>query len=152
MKPTRIQYFYAQGWPLKIWLTLSPLVFGAVAVRTCEPSLATLKNWRLLFSLIGIFLIWAMLGFFVGLVLGSIILPPLYHYRAIRNGGPFKPGDVVQILVGPHRGRVVRVHSLQEHSVQVELGKQAREGFDSVFTPEQLLREMEAVPGMSLDA
>lgn len=150
MKPTRIQYFFAQDWPLKIWLTLSVLVFSVAAVRAGDLSLVTLKNWQLLLSLIWNFFIWALLGFFVGLLSGSVLLPPLYRYRAIKNGGPFKQGDIVQILVGSYRGQIARIYSSwQGDSVRVELGEQAKEGFNDVFAQTQLLRVTEA--GLPLD-
>ena len=37
------------------------------------------------------------------------ILGPVYFHRARLNGAPFQEGDLVEILVGPNRGRLTRV-------------------------------------------
>jgi hypothetical protein len=68
---------------------------------------------------------------------------PILAIRGDMNGGPFKPGDTVQVLTGSHRGTITTVYSAwQGNSVRVRLGqKEEEETFKDVMCPWQLLRE-----------
>lgn len=145
MKATRIHYFYAQDWPTKIWFGAVMLLCVMVAVRAADPTVAALNDWWMALWLLVIIAISLLIGFFSALVLGWFILGPLYYDRMLKNGGPFKVGDLVQILAGHHRGRVVRVYSLWKgDAVRVVLGEKEEEAFGDVFSPTELLKERDA--------
>lgn len=128
------------------------LVSVVVTVRFSDPTLAALRDWHLLLSLLGVIALSLLLGFFVAFLLGWIILGPLYYNRMLENGGPYQIGDTVQILAGPHRGRVVRVYSLARgDSVRVELGEQEKENFKDIFAATEVLKERDAEPGQAPD-
>lgn len=109
MKPTRLHYFYAYKWPVWIWIIVVPMLFVAFMARALgsPPALSTLepdsKSYLLLIGLA-----W-LLGMASCSLVGPFILGPVYFHRAQLNGAPFQVGDPVEILVGPNRGRVVRV-------------------------------------------
>ena len=88
----------------------------------------------------------AVLGYFVGILAGFFCLGPLYYNRSIMNGEPFKQGDMVQILVGPFKDRVVRVLSTFDigsyagaHRIRVDLGTETKDD-ENMFTSIQILR------------
>ena len=54
---------------------------------------------------------------------------------------------MVQILSGPHKGRIARIYSTwQRGTVRVELGEEEKEKFKDIFGPAQLLMEKKAEP------
>jgi len=137
MPPSRLQLFFARDWPLKIWFTLIPLLFVITSMRVCgwPPAIGFL-------GLLFIVVVSFVAGVFSALLSALFILGPLYHDRALKNGAPFRIGDRVRILVGPHRGRVTRVYSTwQGDTVRVELGEEAKAGFTDIFGPHKLVRE-----------
>jgi len=94
-------------------------------------------------------LLAVILGFFLAIFPGWFIIGPLYYAREVKNGGPFKIGDTVQILCGPHKGRISRVYSTwQGNTLRVELSASEKEKFKDIFEPAQLLRadKMESEP------
>ncbi len=79
---------------------------------------------------------------------GWFFIGPFFYAREMKNGGPFKVGDTVQILSGPHKGRISRVYSTwQGNTLRVELGTREKDEFKDIFSPAQLLREEIAEPG-----
>lgn len=141
MKATRIHYFYAQDWPIKIWFGFVLLFCVVLAVRASHPTMAAMADWRVLLWLVATVVLALLLGFFMAILCGWLILGPLYYARLLKNGGPFKVGDHVEILYGPHRGRVVRVYSLwQGDGVRVKLSEQEKETFKDVFGGTKLLK------------
>jgi len=153
MKPTRAQYFFARGRPVQFFFILffvgGPLCFAytvaGLLAHVYEPLSDTWNLLRVVFYVI----IAVLLGFLLTLVAGSClagilwpILRPLYRARCARNGAPFQPGDHVQILVGRHKGRVVRVYGgWRDDSVRVELSETEKEKLKDIFSAIQLLRE-----------
>jgi hypothetical protein len=142
MKASRIHYFFAQEWPIKIWMTAVPSVFAIYAALRCWPLFVSPTSWFDWPVIVGIILLAAMLGYFVGILLGWPIIGPLYYDRSVRNGEPFHAGDMVQILVGPHRDRVVRVIKAFDcgayaggHRITVDLGAEEED-----FRSHQILR------------
>jgi transcription elongation factor len=91
---------------------------------------------------------------------GTFVLGPIYFHRAQLNGAPFQPGDVVEILVGPNRGRVVRVLESWDWRgmVKVDLGAPAtskRRGIFRcryIFEETQLLKVADGEPHLAADA
>lgn len=142
MKAGFVHYFYAHDWPMKLWFIGIPLLFPLGVIFICKPTLALFSEWRYMLHF-GIALIVSIpLGFFVGLIIGWPVLGSLYHDRCLKNGGPFHEGDIVRILVGPHKGRVVRVYSTWRwDTVRVELGDSEKETSRDIFSQTQLLRE-----------
>jgi len=147
MKPTRTQYFFASAWPSRIWFTAFPLIMafgvGQVFADVLDP-LSSLWDfvrfcWYVLVGLL--------FGFFLALFPGWLFIGPLFYDRGLKNGGPFKIGDTVQILSGPHRNRISRVYSTwQGNTLRVELSAKEKEEFKDIFSPAQLLRVQRAEP------
>ena len=83
-----------------------------------------------------------LLGFLVAAVAVAIFLPPVYRWRGVKNGAPYAIGDEVQILAGPHQGRLVRVYevSWDRLYVRVELGDQERRQLTDGFSNVQVCR------------
>jgi hypothetical protein len=147
MKPTRVQNWFAQDWPLKIWLTVIPALTVAAAVWACGPSLAVLGDWTTAVRLAAVVILALPLGWFAAILVGWFVLGPLYYDQGLKNGAPFQPGDRVRILIAPHRDRLARVYSLwQGACVRVELGEEEKETFQDIFSPTQLLREPSPEP------
>ncbi len=94
---------------MKLWLSAWTLATTMIAISTCEPSRALLSDWRILLAFVMVVIISPVLGFFLGVLAGSVMLPPLYELREWMNGGPFKTGDSVQILIGPYKGHPLEV-------------------------------------------
>jgi len=142
VKPTRAQYFYAANWPARIWLVAVCLLSAAVALLASgpiTPLLETTSGLKLLAGVLGLSLL---LGYCVAILLGWYVLGPFYRARAIRNGAPFQPGDLVQVLSGRHRGRIARVYAeWQGECVRVDLGEEEKRRLRDIFSQIELLRE-----------
>ena len=99
----------------------------------------------------GAFSIWTVLAILPALPLGALfgmfILWPIIQIicRSL-NGAPFHPGDMVRILAGKHRDRVVRVYEIwpSRGQVRVELGEQEEKAVKDVFMDIQVCRERAA--------
>jgi hypothetical protein len=148
-----IRYVFARDWPLKGYLVVSAGSCLAAAVHACQPSIALFKDWRYALLFLVATVVAPVLGFFLALPFASIVIGPFYHFQAWRNGAPFRPGDRVRILVGPHRDRITRVRSRwQGDSLRVELGPEEDETFNDIFSPTQLLSEPNAEPDAAPNA
>jgi len=144
MRASRLHYFYAENWPLKLWFVALPLLFVGISVHEGSISHAVLEDWRSLLWLTGYVVVWLLLGLFSALLLGWFVLGPHLFSRGIKNGAPFRSGDLVEILSKPYRGRVARVYSeWQSGSVRVDLGADAKAGFDDIFSTTAILRVLE---------
>lgn len=141
MKPTRMQYFFAQDWPLKFWF-VGVMVFAAIAAGcACQPSLALFKDWHFLVLFIFAILVAPVFAFFLSLPITWLIVGPFYYARAKLNGAPFQVGDHVQILAGPHRDKIGKIYSAwQGGTFRVELGSEAEKSYKDVFSETQLVR------------
>jgi hypothetical protein len=137
-----MQYFFAGNWPMKIWLAAVSLLCIFLAWRTCEPSMTSFRDWHFLVLFVGAILLAPVFGCYVSLLFMWFILGPVYYARGRLNGAPFHEGDHVQILVGLHRGRVVRVYAIwaERNQVRVELGEQKTKGVSDVFSYFQVCR------------
>ncbi len=152
MKASRIHYFFAQGWPAKIWLTAFLVLFVLGSASIFWPLIAFATNWTDPLLFFGCVLAAVPLGWFVGILIGWPVLGPLYYDRSLKNGEPFHQGDTVQILAGPHRDRIVRVVSTFDignyagaHRVRVNIGEAVEYGQD-VFESTQVLRVSSEFP------
>ncbi len=135
MKPTRLHYFYAYKWPVWICIVVVPLLCVALVARELGPPPAFFplesdaRSYLLLLACA-----W-LLGWASCALLGPFVLGPIYFHRAQLNGAPFQMGDSVEILVGPNRGRVVRVlEPLDGRGMaKVDLGEPANAKRKSIF-------------------
>jgi hypothetical protein len=145
MKPTRLQYFFASPWPSWMWFTVIPLGFAFAMGRICTSFLDPLAGWGEFVHFAWYVAIALLLGFFLALFPGWFVIGPLYYDRELKNGGPFKVGDTVQILSGPHKNRITQVYATwQGNSLRVELGEKEKKEFTDIFSPAELLREVNA--------
>jgi hypothetical protein len=142
MKPTRSQCFFASAWPSRIWFATIPLLLAFAVGLTCASFLDPLAVWWDFVRVAWFVLLALLLGFFLAMFPGWLVIGPLFYDREVKNGGPFKVGDSVQILSGLHKGRVSRVYSTwQGNMLRVELGAGERDEFKDIFSSAQLLRE-----------
>jgi hypothetical protein len=139
-RPTAVHYFFAADWPIKIWFGTVPLLFFGMLNDV---------NLISLFSDLGYFfqnivhvILLSILVFLCSAVIGWPIIGTIYHYRELENGGPFKVGDYVQILVGANKGKVAQVYSTwQGSSVRVDLGQDLKDELKDIFSSTQLIKE-----------
>jgi hypothetical protein len=129
MAPHTIQYVLAHG--EKIAAIGGGLVLGTVVALACEA-----------------FSLWAVVATLTALPLGSIagmvlIWPVILTVGAFLNGAPFHAGDMVHILVGPHRDRMVRIYDVwgPRSQVRVELGEQEKKEVTDVFWNIEVCRQ-----------
>ncbi len=111
MKPTKAQTFFASPWPGRIWFTTIPLLLALAVARACGSFLDPWASWWDLVRFAWYMLLAILLGFFLAIFPGWLVIGPLFYDRELKNGGPFKVGDTVQILSGPHQGRIARIYS-----------------------------------------
>ena len=149
MKPTRAQLFFASAWPGRIWFAAIPLLLAfAVGVTSAGFLHPFSAPWDFVRFASVVFLA-LLIGFFLAMFPGWLVVGPLYYAREMKNGGPFKIGDTVQILCGRHRGRISHVYSAwQGNALHVELGANEKEQFRDIFSPAQLLREENVEQGV----
>lgn len=146
-RPTIGQYIFAHNIPLKVWLGFSTIGGLVAVIVVCEPNRALIMDFRGLLWFFLAIVIGPVLGFFLGVFLGSIILPPFYEIREQLNGGPFKPGDHVRILFGRHAGEVVVVDSpWQGRSYRLNLDEESRKEYRDIFDATDLQRERTKEP------
>jgi len=142
MKPSFMQMFFAQHWPLKIWIAVIGVVSIIMAGRACEPSWSSFHDWRFLILFVSVIILAPVFACYTSLIIVWIFLGPLYRIRGRMNGAPFHPGDSVQVLVGPNRGRVFQVDVIWEERGQVclELGEPRKKGVKFAFTYTEVFR------------
>jgi hypothetical protein len=148
VRPSRVHYFYADNWPQRLW-GCAAVALSIVGWWHAGGWVALLNGTNWLLAIVAL-VVFAALGLIAGLVVFVPIGIPLYHERMLKNGGPFQPGDTVQILSRSHRGRVSRVYAeWQGGTVRVELGDQAKETFKDIFHHSELLRVQDDPPQAS---
>src|SRR4051812_1530872 len=104
MKPSKAQYFFAEGWPIRLfflpWLAV-PVLFTYVAARALAPAFAPILSWWNLIRYGGLVIAALLLGALVALLFASVIgwvtLLPILYLRGRLNGGPFVEGDTVRV-------------------------------------------------------
>lgn len=140
-RPTVWQTFVASPWLPRLWQLGG--VGWAITHVLLEflPTWSALANpWFLVFGLIAIVVAGA-LGWVASFLAAWILLGPIVRLQGVCNGGPFLPGDWVQVIAGHHRGTISRVYDRWQHEcVRVDLGKHAEAEFRDVFAAYQLLR------------
>jgi hypothetical protein len=133
MKPTAAQYFLAAH-GVKLAAGIGATILPIVVAFAC-----------------GGFSIWAVLAVLcavpLGCVLGFLFFSPLIGVIACKmNGGPFRLGDVVRVLVGRHRDRVGHIYTMwtERNQARVDLGEEARKDTTDVFGYDEICRETDA--------
>jgi hypothetical protein len=117
--------------------------------QSCASLLDPLAAWWDLVRFVWCVVLALLLGLLLAMFPGCFVIGPLFYDRELKNGGPFKVGDTVQILSAPHRGRVSRIYSTwQGNALRVELGTKEKEEFKDIFAPAQLLRLERAEPAL----
>jgi hypothetical protein len=154
VKPTRAHYFYAQNWLARLWIVIIPALFVVLMAGALgpPPEISGLNaDAKAYLFLLGISLLF---GICVAALLGPFILGPLYHHRAELNGYPYRPGDFVEILVGPSRGRVARVVEVWDWrgNLRIDLGEVARPKSKTLFTFTEVIKRSDAEPPVAADA
>lgn len=141
MKPTLMQRFFASEWPLRIWFSSTSLATLIYCLNAAKFSFQYLDDWHTVGTYLLIILTSVPLGFMLGVCSGVAIIGVVFNIRSIANGGPFKPGDRVQIIGGSHDGTLTHIYSgWQGASLRFDLGEEAKAKFQDIFQPTQLLK------------
>ncbi len=138
MTPWKIQYVLAHGLQIATWGG----AVGFICLSLWDLFVYILRHPDGLSILLLIVPVTA--AGFLGWILGALALWPLLYWISSRiNGAPFREGDMVHILVGPHRGRVVRVYEMwpSRGQARVELGERERVEVTDVFMWNQICLE-----------
>src|SRR5688572_9012020 len=106
-----MQRVFASKWLVWSWCLAGALICPALALAAAEVGWEVFNDWRTAVWTVLISVSAAALGFMLAILAGWIFLAPIFHARAKANGAPFKEGDIVQVITGPHRGTVARVYS-----------------------------------------
>lgn len=138
--PTKIHYFFAQNWPLKIWRSVC--ILAAMTIAACDLFITGfwLNIYTFLFS-IGLILLAGLVGFCVSLIF-SFIITPIYYLGAKLNGAPFHENDEVQILVGPHKSEVAKIYEIwpDRRQVRLDLGENEKKTVNDVFAYTEIFK------------
>src|ERR1041384_2223589 len=134
MKPSPMQYIFSKDWPVKAYFSVLVIISIVLSIfalgRGSFHPISVLSDWQFLLLI----LLCSISVFFALLRTTSFVLNPIYNWGAKLNGAPFHIGDRVCILVGPYRGHVVRVYSIESKQLRVELGEQAKKDGTDVFS------------------
>lgn len=132
VRPSGVQRFLAQRWPWTLAFWGGSLYAGILFVTRGDADHAECGT--------------IVMGAACGVVSTWVFLRALWHILARINGAPFRNGDVVQIRVGEHRGRVATVYEewKQRGEVRVDLGERAKKDLKDVFSYVELCRESQA--------
>jgi hypothetical protein len=150
-----VQRFFADNWPIRLWLAVVPLAAPAAVCWFADPLPWALAHWLNAALFAGLLALAWCAGWFAALVPGWFVLAPLYFSRGLSNGAPYQVGDCVRVLARRQRGRVARVYEVwgERDQVRVELGEEARARFEDVFSYHEVCRETETPnPALHLTA
>lgn len=129
LKVSPVHRFLVGKWPIRIWLggaTLGTtiLCFSMAGFGLRSISIDCIGYYLLILVLAPPF------GFLLGVITAAMVFPSIMSTLARVNGGPFRKGDQVQIIGGPHDGK--RTHVLGDQkpraggmdggTVEVDLG------------------------------
>ncbi|MGZ4964363.1 MAG: hypothetical protein ACXWKG_11690 [Limisphaerales bacterium] len=143
MKPSPINYIFARDWPLKGYLSAWAILGVVIVVSVCQPSRAMFSDWTFCLLFFLSLLIAPVLFGFLSLPMAFMVLGPIYFLGGRLAGAPFRAGDRVRILVGPHRDRVVEIYDVWDsrRQVRVHLDAQSEKDVRDVFSFTQVFRE-----------
>ena len=147
MRPSPIRYIFPHSLTL---LYFGAALFGAISVAQefspggtgilTGPFLLDAPKWPGMWITLAIYSSSALLG-----LMAMFASPVIFSIISKANGAPFRQGDMVRILIGPHKDRVARVYDVWQSRHQVRVwfdDKEAkREAFDDVFFETEVFRE-----------
>jgi len=141
MKVTPVQYIFAYDIPGKLCYFGFPL---AVLAWSFARSGIRFENLADL-SLLGLGLFICIVSIPLGLLFAGLFicyfLSPYYRQMEKVNGGPFREGDQVYIIVGRHRGEIRTVYSdWQGLSVRLDVGENEKKTFKDVYFSLRLIK------------
>jgi len=141
MTPTCAQRFFASQWLLRLWFGAIVISATVTALRLAGFRVGMLTDWKLAGLYLVITILAGLLGFMLAIFPGTLILGPLFHARALRNGAPFKIGDTVKIIGGCHDGRITKVYSMwQGDTMRLDIGDAPKAVYQDIFSPTQLIK------------
>lgn len=126
MRPSKVQYFFAQNWLSYAFVYGSVLGAAVLAVKLSGLSRLVWHDISTLGLSIVIAALGGAIGMFCSTIAGSCILGPLHQLIGRLNGAPYQPGDTVQILSNQKRDRIARVKQYDEtlNIVLLDLGEE----------------------------
>jgi len=143
MKLMPIRYIYARDWPLKGYFG-AWAVFGIVMViHECQPSRAMFGDWAFCALFIAALVVAPVFFAFASILVSFVFFVPIYYLGDRLAGAPFRAGDRVRILVGPHRNRVVEIYDVWDsrRQIRVRLDAESETKVRDVFSFTQVCRE-----------
>jgi hypothetical protein len=111
MKPSAIQIFFADEWLTRIWISMFVFFSLIYLYQRISPSLDNFLSISFVFTFTVAVICVTGISYLASLVIGCMILPPIFQYREKLNGAPFKKGDCVIILKRSRRGQTARIDS-----------------------------------------
>ncbi|WP_020476038.1 hypothetical protein [Zavarzinella formosa] len=138
-----MRQFIANLWPIKIWMGVVPLSVPLAVCWRTSPLIWLFDDWLNPMMFAGVMVLSWAVGWYGAVIAGWPILAPLYHSQGLANGAPYQIGDYVLILTRKHGGRVARVYAIwkERDQVRVDLGEDAKEKCEDVFSYYEILRE-----------
>jgi hypothetical protein len=135
MKRRLIRRFLARA-----WVRVAAFVIVAVGLTLAFVTWRCPGRLPSLLELLG--------GAFVSVMVTWAIYAVLLSLAVRVNAGPFRKGDTVEILVGPHRGKIGQVHEewKERDEVRVDIGADAANRCEDVFGHVELVRVKELDP------
>ena len=104
-----------------------------------DPTLAQLREWSFLPSILLMLVSLAALGWLLGAIFAWPVVARLVSYI---NGAPFCVAEQVTLLVGPHRGQVAPIYTIwaERRQVRVDLGVEKQITVKDVYAYFQICR------------
>lgn len=136
--PTTIQKALARSEWISAWAGIA-IVSGFVAWKGLEIVSVYLSLW-----IVALVIASVLASIPLGIIFGGFIFGlPLTLVSETVNGAPFREGEFVHILVGPHRGTVAEVYEVWavRNQVRLRLGEKAKAEVKDVFHTSQVCRE-----------
>ncbi len=128
VKPSLLQKFFAQT---HVWtvILLGTAVCIDLSLAIQAPDLP--QMFALIFG-----------GAIVGFIASWIFFKIVWHIRVWINGGPFRKGDLVQVIAGVHAGKIVTVYEEwpSRSQVRIDLGEREWKEVKDAFSYVQLCR------------
>jgi len=149
VRASRIHYIVAHSLKLTGWCSIA--AFLALFWAPSAPALLTAPSAMDIF----VFVLATLAAVPLGMIFGGVLLCPFVHVIGSKiNGAPFREGDRVRILVGPHRDRIASVYAVwkERNQVRVALDEQAYKDVKDVFGLTQVCREKIAKPAAESDS
>ena len=128
VKPSLLQRFFARD---AVW----PIGFLGTAVTVDLAFTVQASDLKKMLGLVFV-------GAVIGLVVSWILFKVLWRVRVWLNRGPFHTGDLVQVIAGPHAGKIAAVYEEwpSRKQVRIDLGEIESTEVKDVYSYVQLLK------------